>query len=60
MEKRIDGYMFKGTHIKVSLLHAYIREGVSVDEFLEDDFPSLKKKGVKRVLNKLIAQLNKY
>lgn len=56
MEKRLDGYMFKGTRIPVSLLLAYLRDESPIEYFLED-FPSVKKVDVERVLNKLIDKL---
>ena len=56
MDKRLDGYMFKGTRIPVSLLISYIKDNSTIDEFLED-FPSVKRKDVDRVLEFFISKV---
>lgn len=56
MEKKLDGYMFKGTRVPVGLLLVYLRDGLSINEFLED-FPSVKDEDIERVLNILIVRL---
>lgn len=56
MEKRLDGYFFKDTRIQVSLLLSYIKDGSTIEEFLED-FPSVSTEDVDRVLAELISHL---
>lgn len=56
MEKRLSGYMFKGTRVGVSILFSYLKDGYSIDVFLAD-FPSVKRKDVDRVFEFFISKV---